>query len=237
MRLIVASLVLALVPLAAAADDINQINTLNQAEFRLLAEDLGSALSYKAVIPAEPLGTTGFDLGVEVTATKLEHPEILDRASSGSTSDTVYIPKLHIHKGLPFGLDFGAFYSAVPDTNVKLAGAELRYALLEGGTASPAIGIRGTYTKLSGVEQLEMDTTGAELTISKGFAMVTPYAGAGRVWVNADPRNVSNVRSEDFGLAKYYVGANFNLTVLNLALEADRTGDATTYSAKFGWRF
>jgi hypothetical protein len=228
----------ALAPLTAtAADDIDRIDLLNQSEFRRLAEDLGSALSYKALSPAAPLGVTGFDVGIEVTATRLEHADLLDRATSGAAPSTVYVPKLHVHKGLPLGLDVGAFYGAVPDTNVKLAGAELRYALIAGGATTPALALRGTYTQLSGVDQLALDTTGLELTASKGFAVVTPYAGIGRVWVDAGPRNAGGLSAEDFGLAKYYVGANFNFALLNVALEADRTGDATTYGAKLGWRF
>ena len=56
---------------ATAADNIDQVNQLLQTEFRQLSEDLGSALSYKALTPAAPLGISGFDIGVEVTATKL----------------------------------------------------------------------------------------------------------------------------------------------------------------------
>ena len=66
---------------ANAAKDIDQVNQLAQAEFRDLSSDLGAALSYKALIPAEPLGITGFDIGVEVTATNIEHRTAWDHAS------------------------------------------------------------------------------------------------------------------------------------------------------------
>lgn len=227
----------AFVSLPAAADDIDQIDQLIQAEFRLLSEDVAAAASYKAVIPAEPLGIAGFDIGFEATATRLANKEAWDRASSGSAPSTVYVPKIHVHKGLPFGLDLGAFYASVPDSNINLWGAELRYAILEGGAASPALGLRATYSELTGVDQLDFNTTGLELTISKGFAFFTPYAGIGRLWVESTPVGVSNVQAEDFGLSKYYVGGNFNFAVVNLAIEADRTGEASSYSAKLGWRF
>lgn len=227
----------ALTSVPVYADDIDQINQLAQIEFRRLSEDLGAAISYKAIVPAEALGLTGFDVGFEVTATRLQNREAWDRASSGDAPSVVYLPKIHIHKGLPLGLDVGAFYAAAPDTNVKLTGVELRYALIKGSVATPALGLRGSYTKLSGINQLEANTTGLELTVSKGFTLVTPYAGVGRVWVEATPQNASGLQAEDFALTKYFVGANINLALLNLALEADRTGDATTYGAKFGWRF
>jgi hypothetical protein len=231
----VLALALPMLP-AAAADDIDQLDQLLQAEFRNLSEDLAASLSYKAVIPAEPLGITGFDVGVEVSATKLKNRESWDRASSGSAPETIYVPKLHVHKGLPLGFDIGAFYSSVPSTNITLWGAEVRYAIISGGVATPALGVRATYSKLSGVDQLDFDTKGLELTISKGFAFVTPYAGIGKVWATSSP-NVANLDEEDFDFTRYYVGGNFNLGVINLAIEGDRTGDATTYSGKFGWRF
>lgn len=235
-RLLVVSLTGLLSLPTVAADNIDQIATLSQSDFRGLSQDLGAALSYKAVVPTEPLGIVGFDIGVEVTATKLQHRDAWDRASSGNPPDTVYIPKLHVHKGLPAGFDIAAFYSTVPNTNIELWGAELRYALLPGGVATPALGLRGTYTRVSGIEQLDFSTRGVELGISKGFTLVTPYAGIGRVWVESEPR-VGTLAPEDFSDTKLYAGVNFNLVLGNLALEADRVGDTTSYSAKFGFRF
>ena len=225
------------IPPVMAAENIDQINQLVQSEFRNLSEDLGAALSYKAVIPATPLGITGFDLGLEVTATKLPHRDAWDRASSGTAPDTLYVPKLHLHKGLPAGIDLGAFYTSIPGTNISLWGAEVRYAILEGGVAQPALGLRGTYSKLSGVDQLDFNTTGLELLISKGMAIFTPYAGVGRVWTTSNPVGVSNVSKEEFTQGKYFVGGNFNFGLANLALEADKTGDATSYGVKLGFRF
>lgn len=231
------AVLLAVTPPAFAADNIDQINQLIQTDFRKLSEDLGAALSYKAVIPAKPLGITGFDIGVEASATKLQHPDVWDRASSGTAPGTVYIPKLHLHKGLPAGIDLGAFYTSVPNSNIKLWGAEARYAILEGGVAEPALGLRGTYSKLSGVSQLDFHTTGLELLVSKGFAIFTPYAGVGRIWTTSQPVGVPNIKKEEFSQEKYFVGGNLNFGLTNLALEADKTGDATSYNAKLGFRF
>jgi hypothetical protein len=236
-RVTAAFALLSLVALPAAAGDIDQLQNLNQDRFRLLSEDLGSALSYKAVLPAAPLGLSGFDIGVEATATKLQNEAIWDSASSGDSTSTLVIPKIHAHKGLPFGLDLGASYSAIPDTNITLWGAELRYALVSGGVATPALGLRATYSRLSGVEQLKFDTKGLELTISKGFTLFTPYAGIGRVWVVSTPIDVPTLSKEEFGQNKYYVGGNLNFGLINIAIEGDKTGEATSYSAKFGFRF
>jgi len=221
-----------------AADNLDNIGGLGQAQFRLLSEDLGAALSYKAITPAEPTGITGFDIGIEATATRLQNSAVFAIATSGSTLDYLPLLKLHVHKGLPLGFDVGAFYSTVPDSNISLWGAELRYAILKGGTTTPAVAVRASYSALTGVDQLELNTTGIDLSISKGFAFLTPYAGIGNVWVASTPDNsIIGLQKETFSLTKYFVGLNMNFAVLNIALEADKTGDASSYGLKLGWRF
>ena len=240
MKRVTLALLLASLPATTVlADEIDNVVSLNQPQFRQVSEDLGAALSYKAILPAETLGIAGFDIGVAVSATKVHNTGAWDQANSGSTSSTIIVPKVFVHKGLPLGIDVGAFYSSVPDSNVSLWGAELRYALVEGGVATPAVGVRGTYSELKGVDQLQLENRGLELTISKGFANVTPYAGIGRIWTTSTPAGTaaSALSEEDFAQGKYYVGANFNLAILNIAVEGDKTGDTTTYGAKFGWRF
>lgn len=225
-------------PFAHAGDDIDNLFGMSQSDFRLLSEDLGSALSYKPLTPAESTGTLGFDIGLEVTGTKLAHPEVLDRAVSGGDAPrSLLVPKLHIHKGLPFGIDVGAMYSAVPNTNIKLMGAEIRYALIEGGVATPAVGLRASYTTVRGVDQLDLDTTGIDISVSKGLTFVTPYAGVGIVRTDSNPNGVPGLVRTRFNQNKVFVGANFNFALLNIAVEADRTGDATSYGAKLGFRF
>jgi len=222
----------------AMAASITNLGALAQPEFKTLSEDLGAALSYKPLTPAAPLGTTGFDMGIEVTQTDISKSSQLwsKITSDGSTISKLYVPKLTIDKGLPLGIDVAAFYSKIPSTNITLWGGELRYAILEGGVAQPAVAIRGTYTKLSGVDQLSLDTKGLDLSISKGFAMFTPYAGIGEVWVNSTA-NVTGLTAEKFTQGKVFVGGNLNLGFTNLAAEWDKTGGIQSISMKLGFRF
>jgi len=218
------------------AANISTLGALTQPEFKLFSEDLGSALSYKAVTPPTPLGVTGFDLGLEATSTAVKNSQLWANASGGSSVSNLIVPKLHVYKGLPLNFDVGAFYSAVPSTNIKLYGGELRYAILDGGMALPAVGIRGSLTKLSGVDQLAFSTKSLDVSISKGFAMFTPYAGLGTVWVDSTP-NVAPLVKETFRQNKIFAGGNLNFGLVNFAFEYDKTGSAPSYSAKLGFRF
>lgn len=220
------------------AGDINTLEALSQDEFRLLTEDLGATLSYKSLAPASTLGITGFDLSLAVTGTSLDHQGLYEKASGGSSiPGTVPVPTLRVAKGLPFNIDVGAFYLAVPSSNIKLYGGEVRWAFVAGNAVLPAIAVHGVYSKLTGVDQLELNNKSVDISISKGFALFTPYAGIGKVWTNATPVNVPTLNRETITQTKAFVGLNMNFGLPNLALELDNTGGITSYGAKFGLRW
>ena len=227
--------------LPAAAADLNQIGALTQDEFRRLSQDLGSALSYKPLAPSEPLGLFGFDAGVALTDTKIKNSDVFQKAGAGDISDAA-VPSLRLNLGLPFGVDIGAMAAVVPNTNARLYGGELRWAFIKGSTTMPAIALRGSYTQLAGVDQLDFNTKGIDLSISKGFALFTPYGGIGKVWVTSTPKNIppsfpTPPSQESLSQNKYFVGVNMNFILVNIALEADKTGEDTSYGLKLGFRF
>lgn len=221
---------------AANAENLNNLQSLAQGQFRLLSEDLGALFSYHGQTPAEPLGITGFDIGVAVTSADLPNFARYAGAFDAGTDAKIYLPTLRAHKGLPFGIDIGLMYAKVPSSNIKYTGGELRWAIIDGSTVLPAVAVRGSLTKMSGVDQLKLDTQGVDVSISKGILMFTPYAGIGRVRVTSTP-NAGNLVEEKFSLNKGFVGVGLNLALLNLNFEYDKTGDVKSYSAKFGLRF
>lgn len=229
----ICAIALAALSAPAVAGDFDQVKDLTQAEFSSLAKDFTAAASYKGVAPAEALGVTGFDVSLEMSATRLEHSGVWRKA--GFDHSSVYMPRVHVHKGLPFNIDIGASLTAVPDSSIKLMGAEIKYAILPGGVATPAVAIRAAATRLSGVSQLDLNTRSVELTVSKGFLMLTPYAGIGKVWGSLTP-NVADLAKETPSATKVFAGLNFNMGLINWAAEVDRTGDNQTVSVKVGFR-
>jgi hypothetical protein len=229
-------------PIGAMAYDVNTVGALTQSEFRLVSEDLGAALSYKPLLPAEPLGLVGFDLGISAGGTRLENPVLLSKAANGASVHT-YMPlvALRADKGLPFGIDIAATYTAVPDNDMRVWGGEVRWAFLPGSTTMPAVAIRGSGSKLTGVDQIDLTTYGVDISVSKGFAIFTPYGGLGEVWVRSSPQGIAtvtptNLREEKFTQTKFFAGVNINLGV-NFAFEYDNTGGINSFNAKIGVRF
>jgi hypothetical protein len=221
----------------ARAADINSLQTLTQAEFRLLSEDLGAALSYKPMIPSAPLGITGFDLGIALTGTKLKNEDVLRKAASGDAVSTLPVPTLRLDKGLPLDIDVAVAYANIPNSNLRYLGGELRWAILAGGVAEPAVALRVSHTQLGGVSQLGFQTNGVDISVSKGFALFTPYAGVGEVWSKSKPKGVPGLQSESLSKSKVFAGLNVNFGVVNLDVEADSTGGTNSYGAKIGFRF
>jgi hypothetical protein len=229
---------LALAALPSQATELNTLQLLNQAEFNLLVKDLGAATSYKGLASATPLGLTGFDIAVHSAFTDPVNKAVLSKAAGGADiPSTVPVPGVRVAKGLPFGFDIGGTYMAVPKFKGNLAGVELRWAALEGGVFTPAIGLRLAATKLSGVDQLSLSTQSAEVSISKGFAIVTPYAGAGVVRTSGKAQGVSSLLAENPSQSKLFAGVHLNLVVFDITAEADRTGDTNSVNVRLGFRF
>lgn len=221
---------------AANAATFSSLDALDRGQFRDLSKNLTAATQYKGIAPAEPLGVLGFDIGISLSATKLKN-DVFDLADGSDFElNTLPLPRLSLQKGLPGGIDIGASFSGAPGTDIKVFGAEVRYAVVKGSVALPAISVRVSYSTVRGVDELEIDSAGADISISKGIAIFTPYAGSGFVRSNSDPVGSTTLERESFTQRKAYVGLNINLG-FNLAFEADRTGSYTSYSAKAGFRF
>ncbi len=231
-------IVLAVATLFAAnayAGDLNQIGTLTQNQFLKLSTDLGAASAYKGVTPATPLGAVGFDIGAEITQTSIENSALFRQAGAGDVSNLV-VPKIHVTKGLPGGFDIGAFVSRVSGVGGSLTGLEARYAILDDGLTTPALGVRLSGTKLSGVSKLNLSTVAVDAMLSKKLTLVTPYIGAGSVRVKSGA-DVAGLREESFNKSRAFIGMNVNFLLANIALEAEKMGGNNSVSAKAGFRF
>ena len=221
----------------AAGFDITSLQNLDQQQFHELAQDLGAALSYKPLEPADTLGVGGFDIGAVLSATSLTNTADVQKAISGGTVyHTLPVPTLRATLGLPYHLDFGAMYSRIPSSGINLWGADLKWAVLPGDIALPAVALRASVTRLDGVNQLGFETLGADVSVSKGILNLTPYGGIGEVWSRTAADGLA-LQQVNLTQAKVFVGCGINLGIADVTLEVDSTGGIFSYSAKLGFRF
>ncbi len=249
-RIATACLTLAVAGSASAAD-VQFTSGLAQGGFHSLVKDSGAALSFKNVAPAAPLGLPGFDVGLEAVGVDIGSKAYWDAASStGNAPSMLVVPKLRARVGLPFGIDVGAMYAMVPSSNVQLFGAEVAYAVLDGGIALPSIGLRATYSKLLGVSDLDLQTAGVDASISKGFVFITPYAGIGALYTDGkakgkiltDPAFLAAnggkaLEEEKIWSPRYFGGVKVTpFPLVGLTGEVEYSG-VMTYSLKLGVSF
>jgi hypothetical protein len=237
-RILVLVLALAGAPAFASTFTIDNLGSLAQPEFHALAQDLGAALSYKPLEPADPLGITGFDIGLAMTATTLQDTASVQKAiGSGTVYNTLPVPTLRAAKGLPFDIDVGILYSKIPSSNIKLVGGEIRWAPLPGNVALPAVAVRLAATSLSGVPHLTQSSQSLDVSVSKGFLIFKPYIGVGEVRSQSTPDGIPGLAKETVTQSKVFAGINMNFGLMNIVLEGDTTGSIRSYGAKFGFRF
>lgn len=218
---VIISCVLFLTAGQAMARDIQFNSGLTQSSFKDLSKEAGAAISYKNMSPAEPLGITGFDVGLEGSFVSIstDNNNYWQKAFNNDAPSMLILPKIRVQKGLPFNVDVGAMYSYLPGSNIKLFGAEVGYALLEGSVATPALKLRGSYTKLTGVNDLDLHTAGVDASISKGFLMLTPYAGVGTFYTSSSATGGLQALSIQAGTplddvniwqTRYFIGAKLS---------------------------
>jgi hypothetical protein len=234
-------------PARAAGNDIQLSGTLTREDFRDVTRQLGFAASYFPLAPAAPLGLLGFDAGVEATAVKIsQNSSFWQKAVQDSNPPSyLVIPRLHLQKGLPFNLDIGASFTAVPSSDISLIGGELKWAVVEGSTVTPAVAVRISASKLFGGSEVELETYSADVSISKGFLFLVPYAGIGQLLVNSRTDSAT-IRAFNGGadfretqnLTKWFVGLKIAPPVIPFSLVAEADfATVAAYSIRANFSF
>ncbi len=227
-----------------AANSIDYIGFGSQSKFSTYAQELTAALDYRPMVPAEPLGLTGFDIGVSLYNTKFNSS--LNNVELSPVENSVQMMSVQAHKGLPAGIDIGVAYSVGLGGNITTLGYDISYAILDGGMAMPAVNIRYTSTTLSGVDVLSYSSSAIELGVSKGFAMLTPYASIAQVSSTVTPNSRGSIglamssaalSTVNSSLLKTSFGVNVNLTAFDLLVDMTTVGDISSTSFKLGFRF
>lgn len=219
----------------ACAGDF-QIVSPNQADFNNISADLTATLNYKALAPAEEAGVLGFGVSGFASYTQTRDASSWQRLT-GHDVDAVGMVGLRAYKGLPMGFSIGGLIATVPSTDAKLLGAQLRYAILPGGVATPAVSAGLSYTMVTGVDDFDFSSTGVDLSVSKGLTFVTPYAGVGYVHGVTDPDNRFGLDKESVDSLRAFVGARFSLGVLEITPEYERVGHNDAFNLRLGLSF
>lgn len=170
---------------------------------------------------AKPLGVIGFDIWVDAAVAPDFEDEVRPALTDGVPGDLLTIYRIGARKGLPWGIDIGASYGQALDSDLELLNAEVSWAILEGGAVTPALGLRFTGGRGSG-GAYDLDQYGAEVLLSKGFAVLTPYAGAGWSYSESTFERLGGDLSFDTDRGFLYGGVILNLLIPKIAVEVEQ---------------
>ncbi len=175
---------------------------------------------------AAPLGLIGFEVYADATYDEgFDDEPFNDTAIDGDlTGGFLSIARVGARKGLPGGVDLGVSYGRALGGDVKLVSAEIQYAILKGGLVKPAFSLRVTGSRSLESEAYDLDQYGAEVLLSKGFAVLTPYVGAGLVYSKGtlDRGSLLPGFEEEETRGVIYGGVTLNLLLPKITVEIEK---------------
>ena len=161
--------------------------------FRILARQLGAAITAVNLAPPETLGHAAFAVNLELSVVGLDGkpppgPGVspitegfalpTERAFEGP----LLMPSIHVRKGLPFSLELGGRVAWLEKSSMYAGTAEVKWAPMEGFATLPDVGVRLHASRLFNTPDWELGTGGVDLGVGKtfpvgGMVTFTPYAG------------------------------------------------------------
>lgn len=163
---------------AAHAGEFRLDPSITPVELLDLTEAVADVITLPNVGPAEPGGVTGFDVLAVAGGPQVDTDDSwwVNGVNGDTTAGVFYGTRIVARKGLPGNVDVGAQVGKV--LGEQFWGADVKWAFFPGGAISPALALRASYSKMAG-DPVEVEVAEVQAVISKGFAMLTPYAALG----------------------------------------------------------
>ncbi|MGE4498363.1 MAG: hypothetical protein AB7E48_10840 [Deferribacterales bacterium] len=222
----------------AFADDIKLRPGMTQSDFKTFTKELGSAISFDPNSPADPLGILGFDIAAEASFNMVDTAVWDHAAEDGDSQEALILYRVHAQKGLPGKIDVGAMIGQSANSDLTFAGVSIKYAILEGTLATPALSLRAAYSQTIGHDEIDAYNANLGLFISKGILIVKPYAGiVGAMNYMKESSDAVDLDAETAYTAKGIVGVQVTpFPFLRFNAEAG-VGEINQLSLKAGIRF
>jgi hypothetical protein len=169
-------------------------NIFAQRRFARFTATLGLAFAPPFHEQAHTTGEAGFEVGVSgaVAFPKVAPDEWPTEASVAAfpAPKVLVLPTITVRKGLGASVELGAAVSYLAASQMVGLTAQLRWAPLDGLARAPDVALRLWGTRVVGTRELDLVVGGADLAISKSFALggaaqVQPYAQYGIAFINA----------------------------------------------------
>ena len=220
---------LAPAPARAQSGNIDLHPGMTREAFSALTADVGSLLRFRQLGDSMTLGRGNADVAVQL-ANAL--------AADGARSWSLSFPKVVARVGVSDRVDVGALGGINADANYGLIGFDTRIALMTEGSSRPvSVSIRPSITSLVGPSDVWAASVGVDVSVSRAFGRLSPYAGLAALSTGAierrDDIDLDPVSAND---SRAYAGVTCRWGMLSVAAEVEK-GDAVSYGFRIGTRF
>ncbi len=173
-----------------------------QERFARFVSDFALALAPMPSGLAASLGSAGFAASFTSDLAFIHPTEIFSDGQSKevwptekAAGSTLFLPTIHLRKGLPFGLEVGTDFTYVTFSAMVAATGTLKWALLEGFLYVPEVSVKAFATTVLGTGALNLVIGGWDAGASErlplwGGAELGLYAGYQRIGLNAETNNI-----------------------------------------------
>ncbi len=162
--------------------------------FRTFVRQFGAAIASSNLAPPETLGHSGFAVAADLSIVDFG-TQTVKLPTESTFQGPLLMPGLHVRKGLPWSFELGARASWIEKSRMAVVTVELKWALNEGLTYLPDIGIKLGVTRLINSRDFNLTVGGVDLGVGKQFAIggmitLTPYVGWNLGFVGASTDKV-----------------------------------------------
>ena len=219
----------ALIPVPASAQHSFDLRPeLTKAEFAEFTAEVGSVLRFRQLGDTTTLAKGDVDVSVQFG--NMPTAEYLGRSIAS--------PRIVARFGAGDRVDIGAWGGFEPDANYGLAGVDTKIALLRQGPARPvSVSIRPSITSLIGPSEVWVGNASIDVSVSRAFGALSPYAGL------ATSASMAIERSEDVDLkpafadgSLAYAGLSYRWRAFVVSAEVEK-GTRVSYAFRMGTRF
>jgi hypothetical protein len=183
----------------------------NDAAFAKLIAQLAFALAPTATHTARTTGFGGYSFGIQMAYTTIdsdahywkEGTQGPPDESAGKQSTTNLEPdgvlqtySVQLAKGFPFGVELGAGFGFLANTEIISGGGDVRMALFEGFREwvpgyIPDVGVGGGVRTITGTSELKLTIASFDVQLSKpipisGTVTIHPHIGYQPIWIFGD---------------------------------------------------
>ena len=211
---------------------------LTKDEFEQFIGELGSVLRFRQIGDTTTLGRGTVELGVQFANTPFNDSKVAWISADRRLGRSISYPQAVARFGVSDRVDVGAWGGFDPDAKYGLAGVDTKVALLRQGPEWPvSVSIRPSVTSLIWPSDIWEGTASVDLSVSRAFGRVSPYAGV------AASTSLGIERSQDVDLdpataerSLAYAGLSYRWRALILAAEVEK-GARVNYAFRIGTRF